>query len=933
MGGGVSLGTFSGAALTESLKLLLLFGRDGDGNEYSGIEVDSMSGASAGSIALAIMLRALLDYKSVLGRADYNSKGEVIKDLEKQYPILVANSKQRRKLEDLIALQVAQKLQEKIWVNDLTIDKLIDGTLSRDPNPDEAFGLLDRDQISKMVERYFYTNIENISQDTLRVVNKERFLFACSLSNLTPIQSPAVMNRYRETEAYAGRPYTHVKNLLTSVSSFEHAEVRVIDFVFKDLVDDKKSDKRWLTFGNKEIIDNLDEQIKFDIKDTASWKVLAASAIACGAFPVGFQPLLLKRYKQEFGGSWPNKFDNLNKQISKDEVMNKSYIDGGIKLDYSSFNFAYVDGGTFNNEPIKEAFKLAYFQDFHDPKSEENDYDRIVLFVDPIVRTSDPLFQQSTYHSITSKLKDNKTQYKENSEFSKLFSVVSSLIGMLNRQGSIKEEHKVDRFIENQILNNQLQMYLANSGTRYDDGNNTLFETSVAKIEHYLKSGIIPSGTRKIEVYLSRLTNRFAQDAVGNKKFIFKNIKGTSSENIKNLIDALKVNEYDLKKSLGLIPPIKTGIGNTDQKILNDFLQLFLLALGDVGLNTLGKDSSAVRVGITPHNIETDKVVKLPGTEMFAFGGFMDRKTREYGFQYGRLCAHNILENNQFRQYHEDTTRDLTANPNDKLFQYIDGTTEEVREAKELTMASVTSLNYYVNHLDNYSDSLFKTGFKKIVARVNNMYSIGFFKGILAGIGLTFGSITSIFTDKFFKYMVKAVARQGLGINNMKIEKSFKPIKIQIEIDSVYLVNLHYNTTGTDKKEELNFIKRKKDDKKIIEFQLFLDTDKLISNNKLRILPFASLPYQKIDPNFEKSKAYGDPIKKLFVTSSLNRINRGVKHVIDLESLINNDKESIFYSVQALDYHINPMLKLVPYNNGKCEVTFEEGTTAFELEI
>ena len=60
MGGGVSLGSFSGAALTEALKLLVLFGKDKSGKDYDEVIVDGMSGASAGAIALIIMLKYLL---------------------------------------------------------------------------------------------------------------------------------------------------------------------------------------------------------------------------------------------------------------------------------------------------------------------------------------------------------------------------------------------------------------------------------------------------------------------------------------------------------------------------------------------------------------------------------------------------------------------------------------------------------------------------------------------------------------------------------------------------------------------------------------------------------------------------------------------------------------------------------------------------------
>ncbi|MEM7487405.1 MAG: hypothetical protein AAF348_19525, partial [Bacteroidota bacterium] len=66
MGGGVSLGTFSGASLTVAIKLLLLFGLDKKGNKYTDVVIDGMSGASAGAIALVIMLKSLIDYKKMM---------------------------------------------------------------------------------------------------------------------------------------------------------------------------------------------------------------------------------------------------------------------------------------------------------------------------------------------------------------------------------------------------------------------------------------------------------------------------------------------------------------------------------------------------------------------------------------------------------------------------------------------------------------------------------------------------------------------------------------------------------------------------------------------------------------------------------------------------------------------------------------------------
>ena len=56
MGGGVSLGAFSGGALAETIRQLYELRQQG---EYEDVVLDVFSGASAGGITLALLLRAL----------------------------------------------------------------------------------------------------------------------------------------------------------------------------------------------------------------------------------------------------------------------------------------------------------------------------------------------------------------------------------------------------------------------------------------------------------------------------------------------------------------------------------------------------------------------------------------------------------------------------------------------------------------------------------------------------------------------------------------------------------------------------------------------------------------------------------------------------------------------------------------------------------
>ncbi len=56
-GGGVSLGTFCGAALSQAIKLILVHGRSAQRQPYDKVEIDVFTGASAGALSLAAMLR------------------------------------------------------------------------------------------------------------------------------------------------------------------------------------------------------------------------------------------------------------------------------------------------------------------------------------------------------------------------------------------------------------------------------------------------------------------------------------------------------------------------------------------------------------------------------------------------------------------------------------------------------------------------------------------------------------------------------------------------------------------------------------------------------------------------------------------------------------------------------------------------------------
>lgn len=118
MGGGVSLGTFNAGALAQSIKLAILYGLDKDGNLFDKVEVDVFSGASAGSISLALMIRALA-YQTELQRK--NAKAALIAEFGNDFQSLTPEKK-----DAIIAAEVMLDVQREIWTKQLTLDKLLD---------------------------------------------------------------------------------------------------------------------------------------------------------------------------------------------------------------------------------------------------------------------------------------------------------------------------------------------------------------------------------------------------------------------------------------------------------------------------------------------------------------------------------------------------------------------------------------------------------------------------------------------------------------------------------------------------------------------------------------------------------------------------------------------------------------------------------------
>lgn len=357
MGGGVSLGTFSGAALSEAIKLAVLHGGYSDDagqwRRYDRVVIDVFSGASAGAMALALMLRTLTQRSpDAEARARHRLENDLGDDVAEAFRSLPDAAKR-----DLIAAQAVQDAQEEVWVDEVSIDRLlgVDAGTS-DPSLPYTAGILDRGAVDDIArQRIGFQGPLDLSGRRLLA---DRVLFACTLSNATPVLVDARGDLEASKAGWLG--------LGDGLTSYEHKEVRVFDLSFVERAPDSPS--RWCRYHAADKVADPTTGIG-DLRGSRAWAKITATAIACGAFPFAFEPVVLTRKRYEFAERWPERL-----------------ADAGI----DAYPFTYFDGGAFNNEPIREAFRMAAFMDALRPG---HDYDRRIIFVDPKVGVVDPGFR------------------------------------------------------------------------------------------------------------------------------------------------------------------------------------------------------------------------------------------------------------------------------------------------------------------------------------------------------------------------------------------------------------------------------------------------------------------------------------------------------------------------------------------------------------
>jgi hypothetical protein len=569
MGGGVSLGTFSGAALTEAIKLILVDIINGK-SRYSDVVIDVFSGASAGGMSLGAMFRGL--YAQNSGQME-KAKAALIEAFGNKF---MKRAEAKPELyEKLLATQAAQEVQHKAWVETIKIETLLDKNLN---GLTHQAGILNRGAIESLACNLLLWEGWNkgklLKRGKNRLLNKQ-VLFACTLTNTTALMADASSQFKSDPISYLG--------LRDGMRTAYHRDLRVFDLNIGGAENpDSQHPSRYLKMVNYGQQGVEDWQ---DLRKTKSWSIIASSIIACGAFPGAFEPVPLTRWSYEYGyknktnrGDWPEELG-----------ASKSHV------------FTFMDGGIFNNEPIREAFRLAAFIDSHAKPNE--DYERRIIFVDPFVSAKEVSMFAPVNNKHHASSGHNAPAYKAAS-LDRLLNHLPSVVSVFMTEGRVVEADKIAR--------------TRNYFDLRDDARD-----AIAKMEFE------PESTAGLNEKLS-----------GQCKAMLDN------DSTYALIPAGRLSFEGEKERVKRETIGQGDIAYSETKILLCVYLDLLMRLG-------GKSNDAKLIAVgpfapekphSPSNHLKDWVeLELKGAPIQGFSGFMSRAARNHDFQAGRYCAYTIL--------------------------------------------------------------------------------------------------------------------------------------------------------------------------------------------------------------------------------------------------------------------------------------------------
>jgi predicted acylesterase/phospholipase RssA len=630
MGGGVSLGTFSGSALSETIKQQIVYGQydteqvDKDGHKvfapYDKIEIDVFSGASAGAISLAIMLRMLVNPRDKFRFLGYKSYEDMRVALEKklseQFEGKLFEIKMQfpEKYEQLLAAQTLQEFQDKVWAKEVDVDRFL-GTGDFEKNLSDSPSFMDRGVVDKLGVELFQFQIPGDRLEH-KILLGDRVLFGCTLANLSH-----TLKKSKRTHLHDTQKPSLIKALNDSSVDRIHSELRVFDLNFKSIkeTEGRYYPLRWvqchigdnIVLEQEDSVGRLHKKTVQNLNTNEAWREITATAIASAAIPFAFEPVVLNRYQYEFGNEWAKELQ-----------------------DKESYPFTYVDGGVFNNEPVKEAMRLA---SYIDTTSAHKNFERQIIFVDPDVTELENQFKIHAHEklSIGRSIWSSKTKVTTKPTILRLLSGITHILSAVLNEAQSIEVGKISQILNQFEHREQMRRFYQETikGVPSDEHIISMRNFAISELHIIREKLSLPNNTLQIQHEFLRIIKE-------EKTFLSKQI---SLEDEQDLID--KINQF-------VYLPTPSEVENA-----SSFLFILSCLTLDISMNLVGKTSETKLVPIAPFNFYEEgaefQLMSLPGIGMAGFTGFASYEASSYEVAYGKYCARRILQELQLTAQNE----------------------------------------------------------------------------------------------------------------------------------------------------------------------------------------------------------------------------------------------------------------------------------------
>jgi predicted acylesterase/phospholipase RssA len=513
MGGGASLGAFSGGAIVEVVRQLHT---NLDRTRYDRFEIDVLSGASAGGMTVGLLVRALAD-------PAHRTASEAVEHLH--------------------------TAMHQAWVEQIDLEGLVPAADMTGPP-----SLFDRGAVDA-IARSLLAWPEGARPG--RTLLGPRVCLGLTLLNYNGI--PISLSREPALGDALG------------TTLFRDYRVYCLDLESADA----PVPSRWR---------HLDGDA---LADPRAWKAMAATMIAGGAVPVAFEPVVLKRLRSEYGALWPAELEGRE-----------------------AFRFTHGDGGTFDNEPLRQAMRMIGFMDAGVPT---DTFDRILISIDPNVSGSVHDFSLDFHrsHEINPDFGLFDGEDVVPADFAgRLLSNAGRVLTALRGQASYKDYLGADK------VNNRL---------RWRDDARSLISDLIGALDPDRVAGLARSAERTLERVLA-------------DKQQASTVPNTALE----LATELQRVHAELEADAGQEVPDRLD----DPAML---LECALLSLFDQVAALRGKQPVSVwaiapTTWVPPGGEPSDAVpVELAGDFASSFGGFFDQSYREHDFRLGAAVAGSVL--------------------------------------------------------------------------------------------------------------------------------------------------------------------------------------------------------------------------------------------------------------------------------------------------